>query len=70
MRQLVRTVVIAGAGAEQGEALGLIYAGTDRRLGLPGRNCGRLEAAAARRPGAGSLQIELPCPDRNVAAEA
>jgi short-subunit dehydrogenase len=48
MRQLVRTVVITGASAGLGEALALIYAGTGRTLGLLGRNCGRLEAAADR----------------------
>ncbi len=47
MRQLVRTVVITGASTGLGEALALLYAGTDRTLGLLGRNCGRLEAVAA-----------------------
>jgi short-subunit dehydrogenase len=48
MRQLVRTVVITGASAGLGEALALLYAGTDCTLGLIGRNYGRLEAVAAR----------------------
>lgn len=48
MGQLVHTVVITGASAGLGEALALLYADRDRTLGLLGRNCGRLEAVAAR----------------------
>jgi short-subunit dehydrogenase len=47
MRQLVRTVAIAGASAGLGEALAPLYADTDRTLGLLWRNCGRLEAVGA-----------------------
>jgi len=46
MRQFVRNIVITGAGAGLGEALALHYADNGGILGLVGRNCGRLEAAA------------------------